>query len=417
MSSSSEPPAGGSPRETAEQVVALVGGDVFVGDGSVLRNATVLTQGGRIREVAQGGGKVPRGARVLRVEGCTVLPGLIDCHTHICLDGSSDPFGRSRTDSFALRVLQAAERARRTLLAGVTTIRDMGGVDGIDLEIRNAISSGLIPGPRILASGRLICITGGHGWPIGREIDGVDEMRKAVREQLKSGADLVKFIVTGGVLTPGSDPGAQQMTREELQAGIEEAHRAGRKTAAHAKGSAGILCALQAGIDSIEHGTIMTEEAVALMAERKVGINFTLSAMYGIEHRGLQGGMGKALVDKAVGTKARRDRSIEMVRQAGIPITMGTDAGTPFNLHGDNARELELLVGVGFSPTQALVAATDAAARSLGLEQHIGSIAPGKSADLVVVEGDPLRDITVLSRGDRLKLVMKDGRPALDRCA
>lgn len=399
----------------AEKIVALVGASVFVGDGAFLRGATVVTEGDTIRQVSQGAAGIPSGARRIDVAGCTVMPGLIDCHTHICLDGSNDPFAHSRRDSYAVRVLQAAENARRTLMAGFTTIRDMGGVDGIDLELRNAIRSGAVPGPRILASGKLICITGGHGWIIGREIDGADDMRKAVREQVKSGADVIKFIATGGVLTPGSDPGALQMTREELEAGIEEAHKAGRKTAAHAKGAGGILSALQAGIDSIEHGTIMTDESVALMAERGVSVNFTLSAMYGIEHRGLQGGMAKSIVDKAVGTKARRDESIEMIRRAGIAITMGTDAGTPFNVHGENARELELLVGIGYSPSQALVAATSAAARSLGLEQHIGTVAAGKLADLVVVRGNPLQDIRLLGGSDAIELVMKDGRIVLDR--
>jgi len=393
-----------------DNLVALVGGDVFVGNGEYLENVTVLIEGKFIRKIVKGAAKLPKGSRKLEVRGCTIVPGLIDCHTHICLDGSNDPFGNSQRDAFALRVLQAAENAKKTLMAGVTTIRDMGGVDGIDLEIRNAIKSSLIVGPRILASNRLICMTGGHGWTIGREVDGVDEMRKAVREQVKKGADVIKFIATGGVLTPGSDPGAPQLTREELQAGVEEAHRAGKKTAAHAKGTQGIINALRSGIDSIEHGTILNEEAVSLMVENQVPINFTLSAMYGIEFRGVRGGMSKSLVEKALATKPSRQKSIDMVREAGVRITMGTDAGTPFNVHGENARELELLTGVGYSPEEALIAATSSSAEALGLAGQIGTIERGKLADLLVVQGYPLEKVELMRKKDAMKIIMKEGK-------
>ena len=393
----------------SDDIVALVGGDVFVGNGEYLEEVTVIIEGKSIRKIVKGAARLPRYARKIDARGCTIVPGLIDCHTHICLDGSNDPFGNSQRDALALRVLQAAENARKTLMAGVTTIRDMGGVDCIDLEIRNAIKSRLIAGPRILASNRLICMTGGHGWIIGREVDGADEMRKAVREQVKKGADVIKFIATGGVLTPGSDPGAPQLTREELQAGIEEAHKAGRRTAAHAKGTQGILNALRSGIDSIEHGTILNEEAISLMLERRIPINFTLSAMYGIEFRGEQGGMSKSLVEKALATKPLRQKSIDMVKEAKVRVTMGTDAGTPFNVHGENARELELLTGVGFSPEEALMAATGFAAESLGLADKIGTIEAGKLADLLVVQGYPLEEIGLMGKKEAIRAIMKEG--------
>lgn len=200
------------------------------------------------------------------------------------------------------------------------------------------------------------------------------------------------------------------MSLQELEAGITEAHKFGKKTAAHAKGSEGILNALRAGIDSIEHGTMLTEECVSIMKERQVPINLTLSAMYGIEFRGRQGGMSQELVEKAVATKPLRQRSIEMVKRAGIITTMGTDAGTPFNIHGENLRELELMVEVGFSPTEALIAATKSAALSLGLEGSLGSIENGKPADLIIVPGDPTCDITKISKLGSVRLVMKNGR-------
>jgi len=389
---------------------AFIGGNVFIGDGRVLENASVIIEGKMIRKIVKGSISIPKNAKKISLTGCTLMPGLIDCHTHICLDSSIDPFVTSKEESLPLRVLKASDNAKKTLLAGVTTIRDMGGVDGIDLEIRNAIRSGLIPGPRILASGHMICITGGHSWIIGRETDGIDDMMRAVREQIKDNVDLLKFMVTGGAMTPGSDPGAIQITEQELEVGIKEAHKAGRKTAAHAKGEKGIISALRAGIDSIEHGTVLTEEAISLMLKKHVPVIFTLSALYNIENKGVNSGLSKSTFDKALLYKPRRQESIVMAQNAGVITAMGTDAGTPFNLHGDNPSELVRLVEVGYSPTQALSAATGIAAGVLGLEKHLGTIEEGKLADLIVVEGNPLENINILSDKQFIKLIMQDGK-------
>jgi imidazolonepropionase-like amidohydrolase len=287
----------------------------------------------------------------------------------------------------------------------------MGGRNGVDLVIRDAIRLGLIPGPRMLASARPVVMTGGHGWQMAREADGPDEVQRAVREQIKAGSDLVKLMATGGVMTPGVEPGSAQLTEEELRAGIEEAHKAGRRTATHAQGAQGILNALRAGIDSIEHGFYLTEEAIALMVKGGVHYIPTLSALYHIETRGVEAGIPAFAVEKTLRIKSAHLDSVRRAREAGVQVAMGTDAGTPFNCHGGNLKEAELLVEMGgFSPIEALRAGTQVAARVLGWEDRLGIVAEGKLADLLVAEGDPLEDIALLQRAEAIRLVMQGGR-------
>jgi imidazolonepropionase-like amidohydrolase len=209
--------------------IAFVDGPVITGDGRILEHATVLVENDKIIKVAEGDVCIPQNAKKIPIDGMTLLPGFIDSHVHVCIDGSPDPVRTMTTESQTETTLKAAEAARQTLMAGVTTIRDMGGKDGIDLGLKQAINSGLVPGPRMLVSGRLICMTGGHGWQIGQEANGPDEVRRAAREQIKVGADIVKLMATGGVMTPGVQPGSEQFTEEEMRAGIEEAHKAGKK--------------------------------------------------------------------------------------------------------------------------------------------------------------------------------------------
>jgi imidazolonepropionase-like amidohydrolase len=295
-------------------------------------------------------------------------------------------------------------------MAGVTSVRDLGGKDGIDLIIRDAIRSGLIPGPRMLASGRLICMTGGHGWQIGREADGPDEVMKAAREQIKAGADVVKFMATGGVMTPGVEPGSEQFTEEELRAGIQEAHKVGRKTATHAMGTQGILNALRAGIDSIEHGVFLDEETISLMVNRDVPLVPTISALYHIESKGVEAGIPAFAVDKTLRLKHSYIESVRMAREAGVRVAMGTDAGTPFNVHGENLGELQRLVEVGYSPMEALESGTRVASQVLGLENELGTIEEGKLADLVMVDGNPLEEVGLLLKTEAIRLVMQGGK-------
>jgi imidazolonepropionase-like amidohydrolase len=387
----------------------LANGTVFVGNGQILEGGTVLVQGERISKVSKGNVTIPKEARKIDLAGRFLLPGFIDCHVHLCLDGSPDPLATLSGESIPMTTLKAARFAEQTLMAGVTSVRDMGGREEIDLVLRDAIRSGQVSGPRMLVSRQLICMTGGHGWPMGREADGPDEVRKAAREQIKRGADLIKLMATGGVLTPGVEPGAAQLTEEELRAGIEEAHKAGRKTATHAMGTQGILNALRAGIDSIEHGVYLNDEIVSLMVKRGVSLVPTIAALHHILVKGLEAGIPAYAVEKTERVKPHHLNSIRMAREAGVKIAMGTDAGTPFNMHGENTMELKLFVDQGFSPEEAIQAGTRVAAEVLGMEDELGTIEEGKQADLIVVDGNPLEDISLLLKEERIPLIMQGG--------
>ena len=387
--------------------VAFLDGPVITGDGRILEHATVLVEEEKIVRVAQGGIALPQNAQKIPLDGMTLLPGFIDAHVHVCLDGSPDPVTTLLNESQTMTTLKAARAAEKTLMAGVTAIRDMGGKGGIDLGLRQAVNSGLVAGPRMHVSGRLICMTGGHGWQIGREANGLDDVRQAAREQIKAGADIVKLMATGGVMTPSVEPGSEQLTEEELRAGVEEAHKAGKKTATHAMGTRGIL---RAGIDSIEHGVYLDEEAVALMAEKNIPMIPTISALYFIETRGVEAGIPAYAVEKTLMVKPHHLASVRMAREAGVPVAAGTDAGTPFNLHGQNLSEIKLLVDYGgFSPLEAIEAGTRVSARVLGLDDKLGTIEEGKLADIVLVQGNPLDDINILLKPENIRLVMKGG--------
>jgi imidazolonepropionase-like amidohydrolase len=391
-------------------VTAFVNGFVFQGDGRMKEKGSVLVDGERIVKIGKASLAIPKGARRISLEGRTLFPGFIDAHVHLCLDGSPDPIGKLTSEPATVTAVRASQQARETLMAGVTTVRDMGGKDGADLAVRDAIRSGMIQGPRMLVSRNMICMTGGHGWQFGRQADGPDEVRKAAREQVRGGADLVKLMATGGVLTPGVEPGAEQLTEEELRAGIEEAHKAGRKTATHAMGTKGILNALRAGIDSIEHGVYLDEEAASLMKAREVSLVPTISALYHIERMGTDGGIPAFAVEKTMVVKPHHLNSVRIARDAGLLVAMGTDAGTPFNRHGQNLAEMVLLARNGYSPTEALQGGTWIAARTLGLDKVLGRVEEGKLADLVVVEGNPLENMEILLHEKTVKVVMQGGK-------
>ena len=256
--------------------IVFTGGSVFVGDGRVLDRATVIIEGDRIQKVTQKDTVLPRDAEVIDIKGKMLLPGFVDCHLHILIDGSPNPMAAVESNSMHMITLRATVHARDTLMAGITTARDMGGTGVAEIAIRDAIKMGMIQGPRLLVSGQQICMTGGQGWQFGREADGPDEVRKAAREQIKAGCDIVKLMATGGIMTPGVEPGAVQLTVTELQAGVEEAHRANRKCASHAQGTEGILNSLAAGVDSIEHGFFLNEACIERMCAHKIPLVPTL---------------------------------------------------------------------------------------------------------------------------------------------
>jgi imidazolonepropionase-like amidohydrolase len=389
---------------------AFVNGRVFVGNGQVLEEVTVLVEGNKILDVGKSAPGPGSDVRIVPIEGATLFPGFIDCHVHLVMDASPDPMAAVVAQPPTITAIKGMVHAQKTLAAGVTTVRDMGGNDGIDLGLKQAIVSGLMQGPRVMASGKLICMTGGHGWPMGREADGPDDVRRAVREQIKAGADQIKFMATGGVLTPSVEPGCAQLTFEEMKAGIEEAQRAGKKTATHAMGSQGISDALHAGIDSIEHGIYLTDESIAFMKENHVFYIPTIAALFHIGEKGTAAGIPSWAVEKNKVVAPHHRKSLEKAHAAGVAIAMGTDAGTPFNHHGCNLMEIPLLVRHGLSPVQALMAATGIASQVLGLEKQIGTIEKGKFADLVLVKDNPLDDIDLFNEADAIVSVMKDGR-------
>lgn len=384
---------------------------VIDGRGGSLDGATVVIRNGRIAAVGPDRRvTVPRGARRITARGMTLLPGLIDCHVHLCLGAEADVNQTLREESPARTLLKAAAFARRTLEAGFTTVRDLGYRNHDIFELIRAIESGAAAGPRILAAGLAICMTGGHASWIGRQADGPTEIAQAVREQLTAGARVIKFIASGGVLTPGTSPDLAQLTVDELTAGMREAREAGRTIAAHAHAAAGMKNAVQAGAQSIEHGTLMDDEAAAMMREGGVFMVPTLSALATTAAAGTTCGIPLSAVEKSKAMRARHQASFKKAMAVGVPIAMGTDAGTPFNHHGENAQELERMVALRMTPMAAIVATTSAAARLLGMAREIGTIEQGKIADLILVNGNPLTKIELLRDRDRLMGVMQNGK-------
>lgn len=359
-------------------------------------------------------------AEIRDMEGLTIMPGMIDVHVHLSLDGSPAYIQRMLNETPALCAIKAVKKVRRIVESGFTTIRTLGDPAQIDIAVKQAIEAGEILGPRLLASGRAITMTGGHGdmFPphvriegMGRIVDGPDEARKAAREQLKVGADNIKLMATGGGMSPG--PGTvAQLTIEEMQAAVEEAEKWGKTTAAHAIGRDGIVNALKAGVRTIEHGTFLDEEGIELLLKKDAYLVPTLAAFKTIKY-GKEGGVPEYTIDKVRYFATAHYANLKKAARAGVKVITGTDAGTPFNYHGESAYELECLVANGFTPIQAIHAATRVAAEALKL-QETGTLASGKEADLIAVEGDPLKDIRLLQDQGRIKMVIKAGKTLKD---
>ena len=384
---------------------------VIDGTGARPERATVVIENGRISAVgADARIAIPTGATVIEGAGHALLPGLIDCHVHYCLDAGPDSLRSLEQDDPTVTAIKAVAHAHATLDGGITTVRDVGSRGHISISVTRAIRAGIIPGPRTLNAGLAICMTGGHAWFIGRQTNGADDVVKAVQEQIQAGADLIKFIATGGVLTPGTSPGSAQLTPDELKAGVDEAARAGRRVAAHAHGAEGMKNALRAGVQSIEHGTLLDDEAIALFLTHGTFLVPTLSAIQSGCEMGRQGGMPDYAVEKSLALGEEQKKTFRKAVQAGVRIAMGTDAGTPFNRHGRNAQELRRMVEFGMTPMQAVEAATHSAATLLGLENEIGTIEAGKLADLILVRSNPLDDIALLQEPANIEWVVQGGQ-------
>jgi len=400
-------PQGSAPAVTVVRAARMIDGR----GGAPVSPAVVVVRGDRIESVG-GSGAAPPGARAIDLGSATLLPGLIDLHTHLTSTGVHWEEELLRTTP-GQAALHGAHNALVTLMAGFTTCRDMGPTwPFTDIDLRKAIDEGVVPGPRLLVAGNYVSPTGGAGdarqfsiyvdVPIVKNLaDGPDEIRKAVRTNLKQGADFIKILGTGAVFSKGAPPGAQQYTEEEMHVAVEEAARWGRHVAAHLHGTEGIKAGIRAGVRTVDHGSMMDDEAVALLRSHHAYFVPTLyTSIAGPDKPGAP----ESERERSRQMKAFKEQSFQMVLKAGLPIGFGTDAAVV--PHGDNAREFAYRVRLGQPPMAAIESATRIAAEIIGWSDRAGTIEAGKFADLIAVAGDPLRDITEL---ERVAFVMKGG--------
>ena len=396
----------------AQRTLVRAGHLLDVKTGQLLNDQTIVVTGSTIQSIAPTA-SVPAqpSDTVLDLSSLTVLPGLIDVHTHLTMNTDFDPFVEV-TSTSAKEAINGVANARTTLMAGFTTVRNVGAYNFVDVDLRDAINAGQVPGPHMQVSGPLIGITGGHCdenllpiqyHTVGDGVaDGVPAVQHMVRQNIKYGADLIKMCATGGVLSKGDDPNAAQFTLEEMQAIVADAHRLGRKVAAHAHGEQGILWATEAGVDSIEHGSYINDEGIAAMKQHGTYLVPTLYLEDWIIASGhLPAFYQQKMIDVTAVAKANIRRAV----QAGVKIAMGTDAAV--YPHGLNAHELDVYVNqIGMTPLAALQSATLNAADLMGWTAKTGTLEPGKWADIIAVDKNPLDDIRTLQD---VKFVMKAG--------
>ena len=400
-------------QQSSSSTAIHAGHVLDVKTGKMLLDQTLIIQGGKIVNVGPSAEtKSPANALRIDLANATLLPGLIDAHTHLTMNPT---FGYERLGlSIPREALIGAKNARLTLEAGFTTVRNVGADGYSDVALRDAINAGDVPGPRMLVSGPALSITGGHcdnnllpseyhatGYGVA---DGIAAVQHKVRENIKYGSDLIKVCATGGVLSKGDDPQASQYTLDEMKAIVADAHRLGRKVAAHAHGAQGILWASQAGVDSIEHGSYIDDAGIAEMNKNGTYLVPTLYLGDWFLENAERNHVPDFLLGKAKTVMPVARKNIAHAFASGVKVAFGTDAAV--YPHGLNAREFAVMVKLGLTPLQAIQAATVNAADLLGLPGRVGSIEPGALADIVAVDGDPLKDVTVL---ESVKFVMKGG--------
>src|SRR3954469_19009201 len=377
---------------TVLEVDGLFDGTTTVSDAAiVIDGGEVVWVGKRSRAP-----KTPKGERSRTVEAPApfAMPGMINCHVHLTLDGTAD-FGKEARQSEPVATLKAFANGRAALRAGVTTVRDLGANGTMVIELGRAIDADTIEGPRIVAAGRGVTNTGGHGTEIGRVADGADEVRRATREQIAAGCGVIKFFSTGGVLGEGAGPNLTQYTLEETRAAVEEAHKAGLRITTHAHGAEGMRIAAEAGIDSIEHATLLDAKTIRAIKDNNVALVPTFLALHAILENAAK--LPDRVMARAREVAAKHHEGVRAAHKAGVRIAAGTDAGTPFNRHERFALELRYLNETGLTREESLIAATSRAADVIG-SPKAGRIAPRMWADLVFLSGDPTRDLeTVLT--------------------
>jgi imidazolonepropionase-like amidohydrolase len=413
----------GQAQKTASKTYVLKAARLFDGKSNALVTpGVVVVTDGKI--VAAGtSAAIPAGAEMIDLGDATLLPGFIDAHTHLTMMYSED-YKQERLDplekTIAERALDASVNARVTLMAGITTVRDVGSSDYLDVGLRNAIRNGKVPGPRMLVTVHALSATGGHcdfsqgfreglfgheSGPLEGVVNGADQGRYAVRLDHKYGADMIKVCATGGVLSPTDDVDTPQLTQEELNAIVDEAHALRRKTAAHAHGAEGAKRAIRAGIDSIEHGTFLDDEALDMMKQRGTFLVPTLMAKQGLQERIDKGiYIPPAILAKAKVAIASIHQTFQRALAKGVKIGLGTDAAV--YPHGRNVEEFHQMTDLGMKPIDALKAGTSMDAELLGLADKIGTLEAGKIADVVAVPGDPVQNIR---QTEHVFFVMKEG--------
>jgi imidazolonepropionase-like amidohydrolase len=351
-------------------------------------------------------------AEVRDLGDATILPGLVDAHVHLVWSASRAPHEVVAAEPRELTVLRAAANARDHLRSGVTTVRDVGSTDAIAVRVARALDDGILEGPSVQAAGRAIAMTGGHAWWIAREADGSDAVRAAVRAEIKGGARCIKLMASGGIYGESEGIGSPQLTLEELQAAVEAAQAAGLPVTAHAYAEKAIQNALEAGVDAIEHGSFLTDAQAREMAARGVFLVPTLSVYRAMAARADELELREYVRDKTEQVLAVSEQAFRLALEHGVPLAAGTDAGSPGHPHrGALAAELEAMVDAGATPMQALRCATAGGATLLGHVNEVGTLEPGKAADLVVVAGDAAADV---SRVRDVVLVVKGGVPVVE---